>query len=435
MRHSSFLTQVGLAFLLLVVGLVAPMRETSAAGRWAPGPEPRVHVVAAGETLSTIAPRYGVTVAEIVAANRLKSADLIQIGQRLVIPAAGVEQIPTTGKNPGAMAPVVYETYRPKPGDTLGSIARQFKVSPQTLLEANSADRPSELLECAEIRVPVLQLPDVPAPFVLVEYSGPIIQGRSGVARVTLDQPLLPSGTFGNTVLTFAFERKTSLGHRYWALLPTNAITPLGERALTARVGDAQVVQPVKVVSGAYETQHIVLPAGKGDLLAPARTQPEIKRLMALWTTPSNQQQWQGAFRFPIADGFQQTSPYGTRRSYNGGPVSSFHEGTDWGAPEGTPVIAPAAGTVVLAEPLDVRGGAVIIDHGLGVTSNFWHLSRIDVKPGEQVKSGQTIGLVGTTGLSTAAHLHWEMRIGGVAVEPRQWSRVNFPYVGEAPTQ
>ena len=435
MRHSSFLIQVGLACLLLVLGLVAPIREASAAGWWAPGPEPKVHVVAAGETLSTIAPLYGVTVADIVAANGLKNADLIDIGQRLIIPAAGVGQIPTTVRNLGSTAPVVYKNYRPKPGDTLGSIARQFKVSPQALLEANSADRVSELLECAQIRVPVLQLPDVPAPFVLVEHSGPIIQGRTGVARVTLDQPVLPSGTFGNAALTFAFERMTPLGYRYWALLPTNAITPLGERAVTARVGDAQVVQPVQVVSGAYETQHIVLPAGKGDLLAPARTRPEIERLIALWTTPGSQQQWQSAFRFPIADGFQQTSPYGTRRSYNGGPVSSFHEGTDWGAPEGTPVIAPAAGTVILAEPLDVRGGAVIIDHGLGLSSNFWHLSRIDVKPGEQVKPGQTIGLVGTTGLSTAAHLHWEMRIGGVAVEPLQWSRVNFPYVGAAPAR
>ncbi|MDW8268706.1 MAG: M23 family metallopeptidase, partial [Anaerolineae bacterium] len=130
-----------------------------------------------------------------------------------------------------------------------------------------------------------------------------------------------------------------------------------------------------------------------------------------------------------IADGFRQTSPYGTKRSYNGGPVSSFHAGTDWGAPEGTPVWAPAHGTVVLAEMLDVRGGAVIIDHGLGVTSNFWHLSRIDVRPGDRVAPGDVIGLVGTTGLSTAAHLHWELRVGTLAVDPLQWTETHFPYL------
>ena len=84
---------------------------------------------------------------------------------------------------------------------------------------------------------------------------------------------------------------------------------------------------------------------------------------------------------------------------------------------------APADGKVVLAEPLQVRGQVVILDHGLGVMSGYWHLSQIDVTAGQFVEEGQVIGLVGNTGLSTGSHLHWEVRVGGVPVDPIPASR------------
>jgi murein DD-endopeptidase MepM/ murein hydrolase activator NlpD len=153
--------------------------------------------------------------------------------------------------------------------------------------------------------------------------------------------------------------------------------------------------------------------------------------LREIWAENSGVQLWQEQFRFPIAPGYQQTSPYGARRSYNNGPVSSYHAGTDWSAPTGTPIVAPADGVVVLAEGLEVRGGATVIDHGLSVYSNFWHQSEILVEPGQPVRRGETIGLVGTTGLSTGAHLHWEVRVNGIAVDPLQWTDYYLPYGAE----
>jgi len=94
----------------------------------------------------------------------------------------------------------------------------------------------------------------------------------------------------------------------------------------------------------------------------------------------------------------------------------------DIAAGEGTPVIAAAAAVVALAEPLQVRGNAVILDHGAGVHSAYYHLSRIDVAVGEPVRQGQQIGLVGATGLSTGAHLHWEVRVGEIFVNPLEWT-------------
>jgi murein DD-endopeptidase MepM/ murein hydrolase activator NlpD len=74
-----------------------------------------------------------------------------------------------------------------------------------------------------------------------------------------------------------------------------------------------------------------------------------------------------------------------------------------------------------------VRGRAVILDHGRGVFTGFWHLSQIDVTVGQVVGKGQVVGLVGNSGLSTGPHLHWEMRVLGVAVDAFQWTRREFP--------
>jgi murein DD-endopeptidase MepM/ murein hydrolase activator NlpD len=102
----------------------------------------------------------------------------------------------------------------------------------------------------------------------------------------------------------------------------------------------------------------------------------------------------------------------------------------DYGARQGALVLAPAAGRVVLADALDVRGNAVILDHGAGVHTGYWHLWKILVREGQSVTQGDVLGRVGTTGLSTGAHLHWEVRVGDVAVDPLQWTRELMPQEG-----
>ena len=111
-------------------------------------------------------------------------------------------------------------------------------------------------------------------------------------------------------------------------------------------------------------------------------------------------------------------SEFGPRRSpWDGEPER--HPGIDIGSPMGTPVAAPAPGTVVAA---DVHGGFgkhVMIDHGNGVRSLYGHLSAIDVKVGDRVEKGQVLGLVGSTGRSTGPHLHYELLVHGSPVDPR----------------
>ena len=147
---------------------------------------------------------------------------------------------------------------------------------------------------------------------------------------------------------------------------------------------------------------------------------------MERWSRVGPRPLWEGPFGQPVSDS-RITSPFGTRRSYNNGPVDGFHGGTDFGAGSDAPIYAPAAGRVVLAEELGVRGKAVLIDHGLGVFSGYWHQSQLAVRMGQTVQRGDLIGYVGDTGLVTGAHLHWEIRVGGIAVDPMQWTQAAIP--------
>ena len=109
---------------------------------------------------------------------------------------------------------------------------------------------------------------------------------------------------------------------------------------------------------------------------------------------------------------------FGNARVYNGQPGAG-HSGMDIAAPNGTPVKAPAGGIVTFAAPdLYLTGGTLLLDHGHGISSNFLHLSRIDVKVGDRVEPGQVIGAVGATGRATGPHLHWGMNWFDIRIDP-----------------
>lgn len=146
-----------------------------------------------------------------------------------------------------------------------------------------------------------------------------------------------------------------------------------------------------------------------------ARIEAEAKRIAALWRDSSAAPLWEGAFTAPVAE--RANSAFGTRSIYNG-EARSPHGGADFPSPAGTPVRAPNAGRVVLADDLYYTGLTVAVDHGLGLVSLFAHLSALDVAEGATVRRGQTVGRVGATGRVTGAHLHWTVRAGGARIDP-----------------
>ena len=145
-----------------------------------------------------------------------------------------------------------------------------------------------------------------------------------------------------------------------------------------------------------------------------ARIRQEAERLRAIFQSVTPHR-WSGPFLLPVGDNL--ASNFGARSIFNGQPRNP-HARIDFMSPEGTPVRAPNAGQIVLAENLFFTGNTVIVDHGLGLYSLFAHLSRIDVQPGQAVESHATLGLVGATGRVTGPHLHWAVRLNEARVDP-----------------
>ncbi|MBZ0224083.1 MAG: M23 family metallopeptidase [Dokdonella sp.] len=151
-----------------------------------------------------------------------------------------------------------------------------------------------------------------------------------------------------------------------------------------------------------------------------ARIKREQARVVAARARDDAREDFAETFQWPLQGRI--SGRFGNQRVYvvNGKDVpKSPHSGMDIAASEGTPVHAPASGIVSFAETgLYLTGGTVLIDHGHGVSSNFLHLSRIDVKVGERVNQGQVIGAVGMTGRATGPHLHWGMNWFKVRLDP-----------------
>ncbi|MCP4415230.1 MAG: M23 family metallopeptidase, partial [Chloroflexi bacterium] len=205
-------------------------------------------------------------------------------------------------------------------------------------------------------------------------------------------------------------------------LTGTGAFFGTQQPSLTIEVADAPLwQQPWQFVDAdSWIYQQMTL-TGTAAQIDQQSIEEERERLDAIWQQNSGSAQWNEPFQLPISSYLKISSPFGARRSYNGDPYRTYHEGVDFSAYGGTAVSAPAGGTVVIAEFLYVRGGAVIIDHGLGIYTGFYHLSSLAVAPGDVVQLGQLIGEVGTTGLSTGNHLHWDLLVDDVWVDAQAW--------------
>lgn len=275
--------------------------------------------------------------------------------------------------------------------------------------------------------------PPVPAPQVGgrivvpgLSSQGPLLQAVVSTGQV------YQGGAFALSVPGATQATATLLGRTYTLPVGANGPRgyigiatgdPAGATTLTVETSDAfegavTLQRTVEILPTQWTVDYIVLPPGGGELLDPALIQAENELLAAsyggytpaIWDEP-----WVTPIEAPISGYF------GEQRSFNGGPVGGHHGGTDFAADEGAAVNAVNHGTVVLARELVVRGNMVIIDHGAGVYSGYAHLSSFAVSEGEAVSKGQVIGGVGTTGLSTGPHLHWEQSVAGVLVDGLRW--------------
>ena len=236
-----------------------------------------------------------------------------------------------------------------------------------------------------------------------------------GVALVELPaSPTPPRASFnGKPVMVLPN------GDSYAALvgLPLG-IEPGTHRLVVRTGGQEEITREFSVTAKQYETQHLTIKnkrmvnPEKRDLERIGREQKRIRQALATWNDASP-----ATLRFELPVDGPLSSPFGLRRFFNQQPRKP-HSGLDIAADEGTPIKAPAAGQVVDTGEFFFNGNTVFIDHGQGLVTMYCHLSRIDVRAGQTLQTGDVIGAVGKTGRVTGAHLHWGVSLNDARVDP-----------------
>ena len=187
----------------------------------------------------------------------------------------------------------------------------------------------------------------------------------------------------------------------------------------TNAAGDHNRTIPFRIVAGKYKTDELKVDSSRVNPNKKniERAQKEARKIKRVYAEGSIARLWDGEFQLPMTSDI--TSPFGNKRVFNG-QLKSFHNGVDFRARSATPVYAANSGVVKMAENLFYSGNAVVIDHGTGIFTIYAHLSRIDVTAGQLVEKGQRLGLTGATGRVSGPHLHWGVKVKGIAVNPMQ---------------
>jgi hypothetical protein len=167
-----------------------------------------------------------------------------------------------------------------------------------------------------------------------------------------------------------------------------------------------------------FSVQRLTLPTTMVDLdpETERRAVAETERLRAVYRTISPERLWRGRFVRPVA-GTEPGTGFGSRRIINGKPRAP-HTGIDFSAERGTPVVAVNSGRVALVGEYFFPGRLVVVDHGLGLHTLYFHLDSIAVAQGDPVDRGQRVGTVGSTGRATGPHLHFGVQVGAARVDP-----------------
>jgi murein DD-endopeptidase MepM/ murein hydrolase activator NlpD len=200
------------------------------------------------------------------------------------------------------------------------------------------------------------------------------------------------------------------------------------------RVDVREPGRPARAVKGSVElggrefpVQRLTLPTPMVDLdpETERRAVAEGNTLRTLYRTITPERFWRGAFVRPIS-GNEPGTGFGSRRVINGQPRSP-HSGTDYAAARGTPVVSINDGRVALVAEYFFPGRLVVVDHGLGLYSLYFHLDATRVEAGDRVTRGQPIGTVGSTGRATGPHLHFGVQVGPARIDPERLLALPLP--------
>jgi murein DD-endopeptidase MepM/ murein hydrolase activator NlpD len=264
-----------------------------------------------------------------------------------------------------------------------------------------------------------------------------LVNGTPVLFRVTSQKPVRTlSGNWLGHEIAFSFDasRKSWFALAGVSLETKPGAYPIrlhGETIARQSAGppDGQAIsfeKQIRVERRRYPRVHLKVP---GRYTAPSpEDQRQIEQDKATkedaFKTLSPGREWKGSFAPPVNAAISDV--FGVQRVFNGS-VQSTHQGLDFRVPSGTSVAAVNSGRVILARPLFFEGNCVVIDHGQGLLTLYFHLSKFSVKEGDDVSKGQPIGLSGGTGRATGPHLHLAVRWQGVYLNPQVLLKLNLP--------
>ena len=242
------------------------------------------------------------------------------------------------------------------------------------------------------------------------------VPGGIAVVPLGIESKTAPVVTYNDKRVMVAPNPKQE---NHWLAITGIALTAeKGKHQLVVETNPKQHTIDFEVKNKKYKTQHITIKNKrkvnpyKKDL---ERIKKEKKAIVASLSHWSDSEKINTDFALPVTG--RLSSPFGLRRYFNKQPRKP-HSGIDIAAPQGTPIVSPADGTVLTTGEYFFNGNTIFIDHGQGLVTMYCHMSKIKVKSGQKVKRGQKIGAIGQTGRVTGPHLHWGVSLNDVRVDP-----------------
>ncbi|CAG1012782.1 Murein DD-endopeptidase MepM [Anaerolineales bacterium] len=470
------MTKHFISFLLLLSLLIFPLQSINA--QEVSGP---IYIVQPGDSLSSIAVFFSISQTDLMTANNITDPNQLDVGQQLVIPGlngiTGVintqrinfgdsfrsltrrTQVPLdmfkklnhivspsefyVGTN--MIVPVqegnqgLNKRISTKTGESLLEAAAKQNTDVWTVAYYNDLQGSWDAVPGDTLFAPGESVEQtvsgLPSAFVSAQIRDlPLKQGGTGVIRVKTASPDVTLGGIlvDHQLHFFPLEDGTQVALQGVHALLHPGVYPLRMDATLPDGSTQSYEQNVLIVSGNYPDDPLLYVDPK--TIDPAETEPELNKLVEITSPVTPEKLWSGDFYSPAsqyAESTYFTSRFGNRRTYIGLntelSVQGFHTGLDFGGGTGLPITAPARGKVIVAENWTVRGGTIIIDHGWGVYSGIWHQSKFLAQVGDVVEQGQVIGEVGGTGRVTGPHLHWELWVNGIQVDPLDWLTNTYP--------
>jgi murein DD-endopeptidase MepM/ murein hydrolase activator NlpD len=430
-----------------------------------------IYIIQKGDTLSLVADKFGTTVNEILAVNDIQNSNVLNLGMRINIPGfpgiTGTLKIKVLGI-----------------GENLDYLSQKFQISTNQLALLNRITSSTALYAGSEIIVPIPDEQDdtVPPPSVMSSQSLietamvtgttswaiqmnngnqyqwsmlpgdgyispngtkpinqnpiteitidplPLVQGATEVIHIKTSHPLSLSGDLSGHQFNF-FQNGDN---DYYALEGIHALDAPGLKSLKISTSENGVESPLLSQSILLTEGSYIQEAVNGvdpNTIDPVVIKQEDDILSTISNT-STTKLWDGPFKFPVDDPCP-GSTFGNRRTYNNGAYHYYHTGVDFSVCKANNlnIYAAAPGVIIYTGLLPSKGNYTVIDHGWGVYSCYAHQSQFKVAVGDHVNTGDIIGIIGGTGRALGPHLHWEIWVNHMPIDPLAWTQHNFPSI------